>query len=52
MLCRVADLAVDAAFEAAVAKYPDKRICIRERVITTGSRGLCLSQIKSGHMVV
>jgi len=31
VLCRVADLAVDAAFEAAVAKYPDKRICIRER---------------------
>ena len=39
MPCRVADLAVEAAFEAAVAKYPDKRICNRERVITTGSRG-------------
>ena len=32
VLGRVADLAVaHAAFEAAVAKYPDKRICIRER---------------------
>lgn len=32
VLGRVADLAVaHGAFEAAVAKYPDKRICIREK---------------------
>jgi hypothetical protein len=36
VLGRVADLAVaHAAFEAAVAKYPAKRICIRE-----GCRGI------------
>jgi hypothetical protein len=30
--CSAASLAVvHAAFEAAVVKYPDKRICIRER---------------------
>jgi hypothetical protein len=42
VLGRVADLAVaHAAFEAAVAKYPDKRICIRERcrVIRSSDRG-------------
>jgi hypothetical protein len=38
VLGRVADLAVaHAAFDAAVAKYPDKRICIRERCRVIGS---------------
>jgi hypothetical protein len=33
LLGRLADLSVaHAAFEAAVARYPDKRICIRDRV--------------------
>jgi hypothetical protein len=39
---RLADLSVaHAAFEAACAKYPDKRICIRERcrVIRSNDRG-------------
>ena len=41
VLGRLADLGVaHAAFEAAVAKYPDKRICIRQtcRVIRSSDR--------------
>jgi hypothetical protein len=41
LLGRVANLSVaHAAFEAAVAKYPDKRICIRQkaRVIRSSDR--------------